>query len=442
MKKAKRIVFANVFIILVAVIYAFVLILGNVGVDKISVATVSGSYADTFAREHHIKQVNLAENQLEYFDEHYELFDYNVVNGQLVLDRYTGNSTELVVPAMIDGTIVVELTENFMESIQKVDRLYIPSTISTVGGSPRDNLTIYCTDNTLFYEKNKESKWKFELLHDSDFVNFFLGDLEFNYNVSGGTAEVASYVGDKRDVLVIPAYINGYPVTSVTMDIYGIASVVVIPETVKSIEGSYGILLYTPIFAIELFFSLLAFALALLSVNLILPRYKNLGDYMLRGNQMAAIILYVILQTGFSIYAIYFSALAPYFALIVSIVILLVYMLVVFMAGRGREQVIEVEKNIAQKTERMKSIKSMAKGMADGIEDKELRKEVQRLEEEIRFSDPVSSSTLDDVESEIERLLFKLKTAITAGDNETIKAVVDELLKQIRDRNVRCKAEK
>lgn len=442
MKKAKRIIFANIFIILVAVVYAFVLILGNVGTDKVSVATIAGSYADSFAQEHHIKQTNLADNQQKYFDEHYELFDYNIENGEIVLDRYTGVSTELVIPAMIEGIVVSELTDNFMKSIQQVNRLYIPSTITSLGGEPQEKLTVCCTDNTTFYTKNKESGWKFELLHDSDFINFFLGDLDFNYNISGETVEITSYVGDKEDILVIPAYVNGYPVTSVSMNLYDAALVVVIPETVTSITGSYGVIVYRPIFVIALFFAILAFTIALLSVNLILPKYNGPSDYMLRGNQMIAVILYVLLQAGFSIYAIYFGSLSSFVVLIISLALLLVYILVVFLAGRGREQVTDVEKNITEKTERMKSIKAMAKGMAEGITDKELRKEVQRLEDEIRFSDSVSNSTLDDTESEIERLLYKLKETISDGDTERIKNEAAELLKYVKDRNLRCKSGK
>lgn len=442
MEKAKRILFVNIFVILVAIVYVFVLIIGNVVIDKISLATIAGSYADKYAQEHHITQVNLADNQQQYFDERYELFDYNVKDEVIELDSYSGASSDLVIPTMIDGRVVSTLTENFMDSIKNVDRLYIPSSITTVGGSPRGDLTICCVDDTSFYLDNKESDWNFELLHDSDFVNFYLGNLDFNYNLIGDSVEIVSYVGENQELLVIPSYINGHPVTSVSMDLYGIAPLVVIPETVESITGNNGVLLYRPIFVIETLFSILAFVVTLLSVNLVLPRYKGLDDYMLRGNQVVIIILYVILQVGFSIYAIYCASISAYLGLIVSSVILLGYLLAIFLPGRGRVQVLDVEEKLISKTERMKSIKIAAKGLADGIENKDLRKEVQRLEDEIRFSDPVSDSTLDVVEMKIERSLYVLKETIAEGDVERIKAETETLLYMVKKRNIQTKSRK
>lgn len=77
-----------------------------------------------------------------------------------------------------------------------------------------------------------------------------------------------------------------------------------IPKTVTSITGASSRLVYSQLFAIELVFTIIAFVLVLITVNILLPRYhKSNSEYMLTGNQMAAVILYVVIQTAFGILA-------------------------------------------------------------------------------------------------------------------------------------------
>lgn len=442
MKKNKQIIGLNIFVIVIAIIYAVIMILGNVRVVKSSVATISGSYGEQYAMEHKLNQVSLADSEQIYFDYRYEVFDYNIDGGNVTLEKYEGKSSELVIPSSIGGVKVTALGEDFISSLDTVKEIYVSGNVTKIMGNADASVKIYCPEDSTLVSDYEENGWNVETIYDSDFINFNLGDMPFQYNLNGMTVEITRYMGDD-ELLIIPSYVNGYPVTTIGFDILGVADIIVIPETVTDITGISSKALYSPIFMVELIFTILAFVVALITINVLLPRYrKNADEYLLTGNQMIAVILYVVMQTIFGIVATYFLKLSVLFVLIISLIIIAIFVAIIMLGGTGRGHVKEVEARVAEKTSRMKAIKVSAKNMSDGIKNPELRKQVQRLEDEIRFSDPVSRCDLDDIESEIEESIFKLKKSISDGNEEEIKNVTERTMKIVAERNIRCKSGK
>ena len=366
MKKSKQLVL-SIIILLIAAIYTGVLILGNVGVAKSNVAVISGSYGAQFAKANKLRVVELPDSMKEYFDQRYELFDYNIDGGMIRLERYEGKSRELVIPAKIDGYSVTTISGNMLSGLSAVEKMYISTSIRTIDGDPVQKPIICCTEDSYFYKENKDAGWQFELIYESDFVNYLLGDIPFEYNFKADGVEITSWNGHD-DIMVIPAYINGYPVTDVSMDILGAADITVIPETVKSITGAVKAYGYSAMFAIELIFSVIAFLLSLISVNIILPGYrKGNEEFVLNGGQMVLVTAYVLIQTIFAIYAIYKASFSPYIALVISLIILVAYLMMMFAGGIGRDHAKAVDERVEKKTEKMKAIKTKCKGMADNV---------------------------------------------------------------------------
>ena len=443
MKRTKNTLLLNILIIAAALIYLAVLVMGNVGKAVSQVAVVPGSYGAEYASKNGLITAELADTQKGYFDQRYELFDYSKDNrDKLVLENYPGQSTDLVIPACISGVEVGTLSEGFMKSLKTVKNLYIPNTLKHINGDPDPTIVIHCTKDSEFYKENKESEWNIEEILASDYVDFTRGEVPFDYNTLTNSIEITGYKGHD-EYIVIPSYINGYPVTNVSMNILGAAKIVVIPDTVTSITGASTKLLYTATFAIEFVFTVIAVILALIVVNVLLPRYgKSNAEYMLTGSQMMAVALYVIAQVGFGIYAINNPMISAYMALIVSAALMIVFLAVVFLGGVGRDHVVAVSENMTSKTSRMDALKDSTKFMADAIKDPETKKSVQRLVDEIRYSDPVTSSELDDIEADIEMKVNDLKNAISSGDEANIKSIAESLMYVVKERNMRCKSGK
>lgn len=442
MRKKKQVVGLNIFVILVAIAYALIMIIGNVSVAKSSVATISGSYGEQYAIENHLNQVVLADSEQVYFDQRYELFDYNVNDGKITLENYSGKSSDLVIPKSIGGVKITALGENFISSLDTVKNVYLPLNVREILGEVDTNITIHCPENATLIADYEETDWNIEVVYDSDFINFELGDIPFQYNLNEANAEITRYDGNE-ELVVIPSYINGYPVTTVSMDFLGTAEVIVIPETVTNITGSSVQVLYSLVFMIELIFTIFAFVVALITVNVLLPRYrKNTEEYLLTGNQMVAVILYVVVQTIFGIAATYFLMISAFIALIISLIIIGGFVAILMLGGAGRKHVKKLEAHVAEKTSGMKAIKDSSRNMASEIRNPELRKQVQRLVDEIRFSDAVSRADLNDIESEIEDAIQELKKSISAGDEDAIKNNVECTMQLVKERNIRCKSGK
>jgi len=389
----------NLFIGIVAVLFIIVLVISNVGIASVNMAVVPGSYGETYAKRHHINSLAISDSEKNLFDQRYELFDYDYDKTGITIEKYTGSSETLVIPISINGEIVTGIGENFFKDLNSsVKNIYLPETIIFVEAEPTDKVNIYCSDSSIFKYLEGDREWKIETKYDSELVNFLLGDLEFEYNNIGNGVEITRYTGNATDLIVFPSYINGAPVKSISMDMLGVANGFVIPETVTSITGRTTKAVYGATFAIQLIFTIIAFVLSLVSVNIILPRFKkNNGEYLLSSSQMIVTILYVLLQAAFCIVVVYFVPLPLLISIAVSGVLLIVFVAVSFLGGAGREHSKEVSEKIEEKTNFMRDLKESTKYLADGIEDPEAKKTVQGLVDEIRFSKLSSSDDKTDM---------------------------------------------
>ena len=90
----------------------------------------------------------------------------------------------------------------------------------------------------------------------------------------------------------------------------------------------------------------------------------------------------------------------------------------------------------------MDAIKQSAKELDGSKVSPETRKQLNRLVEEIRYSDPVSTPELDDIETALEKAIDDVKGAILAGDDAEIIKMIDLTKKLILKRSSMCKAGK
>ena len=416
----------NIVTIIIAVVYALILILGNVYYRSMPVAVMPGSYADQYADKKLLHKVDVSDSEKGYFDWRYELFEYNTTdNNNLSLERYTGSSRDLVIPAEIKGHMVTRLGKDFFKD-QTLNSIYLPVTIISIDAEPVKGLKVYCDKDSIFYRDNQDKGWDLETSYDSTFINFMLGDLPYGYNEAEDSIELTRYYGDS-DIIVIPSYINGKPVRTVSFDMLGNFRLVVFPETVTAINGRVSKVLFSAVFFFELIFSIIAFIAVIISVNIILPRYKrDIREYMLSGPQMIISFAFLIGQLYFSIYAIYFKTVPAGKAFLISLLLLAVYVILMFLLQGGREHTKKVDARIAIKTDSMRNLKSSIIGLSDGIQDKEVKKQVERVMEEIKYSPLNSKDPV--VEKQMADEIENLKVLISESKNEDILAKCQEIM--------------
>lgn len=458
MKKRNRLIF-NISIMAIAFMYVLVLVLTNVGVVKSSIAYESGSYAEQYAKKKHLNTYELSDSQTGYFELHYEQFDYDINDGEVTIQGYNGLTSDLVIPAFIDGLLVTTIGENFFNNSPNVKSLYLPDLTKKIEAEVVDDITIYCNTDCIFYRneetrreeyetkiaetessQNKEVEmpeeeffWNISISCDSDYANFFLDEIDFTYNETVSTIDITGYTGND-DLVVIPAYINGKPVTTVSMDLLGL-SAVVIPGTVTDITGKSVQAIYSSIFAVELIFTMIAFTLTVIIINIVMPRNRAAEEYFLSAPQMFVSYLYVIIQAVFSILAIYKGVVGTTLASIISAAILAAYVLLISLVSAGKNQAKMVDQHIEQKTARMKEIKLSGKRLADNILDANVKKQVERFVEDLQHSDPSGVLASATIEDELALKIGELKDVISSGKTENILVMLSEVNRLLETRN-------
>ncbi len=150
--------------------------------------------------------------------------------------------------------------------------------------------------------------------------------------------------------------------------------------------------------------------------------------------------VYLIIQLALSLVVILLTGIKqivipPWIALIVYAVLLGLTLIGLITAEGVREEVERQETAKPVKTETMRQLQSKAASIAAACQDPKLKKEVEDLAEEFRYSDPVSSEATEKLEMKLDILLDEFKRS---GDTVLIK----EIRTALAERNQICKQTK
>lgn len=135
----------------------------------------------------------------------------------------------------------------------------------------------------------------------------------------------------------------------------------------------------------------------------------------------------------------YWIRVAGWVVVIVS-VLLLAYALIGMIATDTARDVIEQQQEEVEiQTEKIKYFRLDIAGMADRAAEGEVKKKLMKLAEDVRFSDPVSSEALREIEGRLELEAMKLGDML-GGSQEDCLTQIEVLSNLLADRNRRCKA--
>lgn len=135
----------------------------------------------------------------------------------------------------------------------------------------------------------------------------------------------------------------------------------------------------------------------------------------------------------------FFVAVPAWIVWVVSIVFAGLAAIGVIAADSTRDIITEQEKTSEVQTKAIKYFRLDMGGIADRCKDAELKKSVEKFADELKYSDPVSSDELEEIEKKISDGIDKL-SALVNDDTEAAQKQLDELDRLLSDRNRRCKA--
>ena len=144
---------------------------------------------------------------------------------------------------------------------------------------------------------------------------------------------------------------------------------------------------------------------------------------------------YFALQVVLSVWEMTKFSTSYFPALVINAVLTGFYIVAILASSAAGESIEKQDEHIAQKVFFIKNMQSVVSQIK--TQDEELTKELKKLQDDIRFSDPMSHSMLEELEKQIEARIIMLKSEIADKDKaqESIKCISDLL----KERNQKCK---
>jgi len=154
-------------------------------------------------------------------------------------------------------------------------------------------------------------------------------------------------------------------------------------------------------------------------------------------------IYYLVIQMIASIAEIALSRIIPaWVAIIVNLLILAFALIGCITTETMRDEIERQDEKLKKDVSNMRELQSISAALVDQCSDEYLKKEMKKLAEEFRYSDPISSEATKELEADLRSRIGDLQQAITDGDVDGAKALCGKLSNCLRERNRICSVNK
>ena len=130
----------------------------------------------------------------------------------------------------------------------------------------------------------------------------------------------------------------------------------------------------------------------------------------------------------------------PYWVgIVVCCVVLGVYSISVFGAKGAADTIADVDVKLKSKTSFIKGLTVDASNLMNSASDEKVKKLCSEVFEAIRYSDPMSSDGLSDIENQISDTFKNFEVSVKEGNNEKAASLAGDLVTMLKNRNQKCK---
>lgn len=128
--------------------------------------------------------------------------------------------------------------------------------------------------------------------------------------------------------------------------------------------------------------------------------------------------------------------------LIVVLIIMALYAVAVLKAAAAAEIVEQIDEKVKVQTAFIRDLTVDASTLMTRAKSEPVKNACKKVYEAVRYSDPMTSGALHDVESRIHTEFDAFTDAVLSDNADAANASADELLTLIKERNSRCRMEK
>ena len=150
-------------------------------------------------------------------------------------------------------------------------------------------------------------------------------------------------------------------------------------------------------------------------------------------------IYYMVIQLAVSVIEIALSKFLPTWTVIVINVLILAAALIgCITAETMRDEIAAQDGKLKKSVSNMRELQSLTAALPNQTSDIELKKSLQKLADEFRYSDPLTSDKTAEMEADMSLRLGDLQQALMDGDIPGAKSLCENLLLRLRERNRVC----
>ena len=150
-------------------------------------------------------------------------------------------------------------------------------------------------------------------------------------------------------------------------------------------------------------------------------------------------IYYLVIQLAVSVIEIALSKFLPTWAvIIINVLILAVALIGCITAETMRDEIAAQDGKLKKSVSNMRELQSLTASLVNQGKDDELKKILQKVADEFRYSDPITSEETIELESDMRNRINDLQQAISEGDSEAAKELCSKLSDCLRERNRVC----
>ena len=154
-------------------------------------------------------------------------------------------------------------------------------------------------------------------------------------------------------------------------------------------------------------------------------------------------IYYLVIQLIVSIAEIALSKFLPTWVVVIINVLILAFALIGCITTETmRDEIAKQDTKLKKNVSNMRELQSISAALVGQCGDEEMKKTLQKLADEFRYSDPLTSEKTEELEADLRSRIGDLQQAITDGDMEGARKLSNKLTECLKERNRICSLNK
>lgn len=177
----------------------------------------------------------------------------------------------------------------------------------------------------------------------------------------------------------------------------------------------------------------------LVIIGVFIYNVKSEADEIIKAPVFILLSIVEVLYFAVAVVFLYLIKVKLPFILILEFVVTLIAVILFLYAYGAISYIFKQQKHVKQKVFYIRNLAADLESCVIMCKDQEVKKHIKKLQEDIRFSDPMSHESLHSIEINLEGLVNEIVIKVSSNDLEGIFNVIDNATNLLNLRNNKCK---